>query len=275
MYSGEIPQSDEVDMDLQGPHTISFKTDVDAETAKSLIGKEVAVVSFAVTNTYNLETNNHGQWFVEGEAEPVTSVEMIALNPPVPHPDNGVIIYNDIEGQHKLIPTPAADYKYSICEYNDANQTFTAYFVNEQFQSLTVDGYHYLPLPKGDSDLLFYDIKGNLLSQSPLSDLKSAAYYSGTSKFAGVRSINNVAFDTVYPEDPKTGGPKGFRYDSQWAKDHIILDSDGWHIETLTPLGDFSSNPQIGVLGGKIGIKDVYEAYNPMSEGDPNGFGGQ
>ncbi len=105
------------------------------------------------------------------------------------------------------------------CEYSKTDLTYKAFFIDASLEPLVSDGYRYLPVPGGNNNT-FYDSLGVKITPTgesgyyQLSDVKNAFYFKGDDPLITVRSINNVSFDTLYPEDPKTSGNKSFNYES-------------------------------------------------------------
>ncbi|MDO5328534.1 MAG: BspA family leucine-rich repeat surface protein [Coriobacteriia bacterium] len=143
-------------------------------------------------------------------------------------------------------------------------------------KSLDIDGVHYFPVVTKFKGVTFYDesqqeIKPAESTGYEVSDLKNAHYYSGDAPFKAVRSINTIDFDTLYPEQAKSGGVKKFNYNSNWAKSNLKYDNDN-PLETVEGLVNDREERDIPPKIDGVSLTDIWKSYNPSAS--TNGFGG-
>ncbi|MDO5329779.1 MAG: hypothetical protein Q4E88_06790 [Coriobacteriia bacterium] len=114
-------------------------------------------------------------------------------------------------------------------------------------------------------NVTYYDNSG-LSYQSMNSNITKARIPVGTSIIA-VRSINDVSFDTLYPEEPKSGGTKTFDYRTEWAQSKLVYNAEGC-LETVERLvnteDQHESHPKIN----GVELIAIWNAYKDL------GFGG-
>lgn len=146
-----------------------------------------------------------------------------------------------------------------------SDTTFVA-VTKATIKSLDIDGVHYYPVVTKFTGVKFYDSDGIEIPPASstgyeMSDLVEAHYYSGNTSFKGVRSINGVAYDTVYG----TGGTGPKEVDEDWAAANLKTNET---VEKLTQESSPSGMPKINT----IGLTTIWKALNSEKSGD--GFGG-